>query len=331
MKLKLRLSSCILFVLILFGCTPNIFVVQENDLMEEELGAYVFGPIVESGNYNEILQFKYYGEQIRIPYFVQGWGYGIVSEFGWFLFVDGVLQPTRLETADGQIFREEAYMHEFGLAFEEIIEFDVVFTPVSGDLGEQVGLIGATLLRPGFMVEGVERPYFQIFHSLSATLPAELSINSNILNDFSVYSDISLTDIPTDIFDELMYMSGVAEKDTLLEILEHQLMIDLLGNREHEFIIYASDGLINFELQIFGGQEVTSRITFFVNHEPVSINGADFVEITMEQGKMAIIPIEIEIDSLNDLNSIYAIAMTTGDDYQLQDIFKARTLLLVNE
>ena len=107
-------------------------------------------------------------------------------------------------------------------------------------------------------------------------------------------------------------------------------MIDLLGNREHASIIYAKDGLINFELQIFGGQEVTSRITFFVNHSPVLANGADFIELTMEQGKMTTIPIQIEIDSLDDLNSI-AIAMTTGDDYQLQDIFKTRTLLLVNE
>ena len=205
LKLNLRLPIFILIALALVGCqqsTPQ--TAQENNFMEEELGAYAFGPIIESGDYDVTPQFEYHGEDVRIPYFVQGWGDGIISEFGWFLFIDGVLQSTRLETKDGEVFREEAYMHEFGLAFEEMHEFYVVFTPVTGRLGQQVGLIGATILRPSFMPESIERPYFQIFHNLSATLPAELSINSSILNNFSVYSSINLTDIPIEVFDELL-------------------------------------------------------------------------------------------------------------------------------
>lgn len=332
MKLNLCFLGGLLFIITLItGCQTNTLELQENDFIEEEIGAYAFGPVVENISLDELFQFEYNGDEVRIHYYVQGWSRGIISEFGWLLFVDGVIQPTRLETLEGEPFRDAAYMHEFGLNFEEKIEFYVVFTPVSGTIGQEVGVIGATILRPNFMPESIDRPYFQIFHSLSATLPAELSINSNIGNHFSVYRDINFIDIPYEVLIELMDITGIPETDEIVEILEEHLFFYLIGNREHQSIVYAENGNINFQLRILGGQEVSNRVTIFINHKPVLINGSDFIELTMEQGKMANIQIEIDIDTLEDFNSIYAIVMTTGDDYHIQDIFKTRTLLLINE
>ena len=69
-----------------------------------------------------------------------------------------------------------------------------------------------------------------------------------------------------------------------------------------------------------------------MNHEPVQINGgADFIEVQMEYGQMALIDVSLSLNDLDHFNSIYAMMMATGEDYHGQDIFKTWTLLLVNE
>jgi len=332
MKLKIYLLPFILVVLVaLNGCVVDEIEYVEYEFIEEEIGAYSFGPISDYFSYHDIFKFEYSGEEVRIRYHVQGWARGIVSEFGWILFVDGLPQPTRLETLEGKLFKEENYLHEFGLGFEEKIEFYVIFTPVSGVIGQNVGVIGATILRPSFMPEGIERPYFEIFHSLSATLPAELLINEYVANDFEVYRNIDFAPISEEVFLELAELTGINERLELLKILEDHPFFTLIGNRDHSSIIYAENGNVKFELQIVGGQEMSSRITVFVNHKPILVNGVDFIEIKMMPGEMATIQIEVNFDETYELNSIYAIMVTTGDDFHMQDILKTRTLLLVNE
>jgi len=100
---------------------------------------------------------------------------------------------------------------------------------------------------------------------------------------------------------------------------------------DYQGVISTENGRATVHLFVYGGQEVTNRITVFVNHLPVRINGADFIEVQMSQGKMAIFDLELELAELDHFNSLYAIMMTTGEDYHLQDIFKTRTVLLVNE
>ena len=320
-----------LATLSLSGCSP---VSPQGDIfIEEELGAYAFGPLVDV-DMDELIQFEYDGEEIRIPYHVEGHAPGIVSELGWFLFVGGLPQPTRLETTEGEIFRETAYMHNFALEFMERIEFYVVFTPVSGILGERVGMIAGALLRPDFIPESIQRPAFGIFHALTATIPAEILMNSGAQSTWIEYSDFRLDPISENIIiDEEVYLYT---NESLEELLVQFPRIGLSPSEgelqlNYEEVIFAHDGQVMLRFFVYGGQEVTNRITFFVNHQPVQINDADFIEVSMEHGKMAIIDVAFSLeDDASHFNSLYAI-MITGGDAQMQDIFKTRTLLLVNE
>lgn len=81
-------------ILLIFinGCSAS----NEEISFVQELGSYSFGPL--ELEVEETSQFEYSGEEIRILYHVEGWEEGIVSEFAWFVFVDGLPQATRLET-----------------------------------------------------------------------------------------------------------------------------------------------------------------------------------------------------------------------------------------
>jgi len=327
----------IILIFSLLGCnlTPASENFYDEEIPQEELGSYSFGPLLDVES-DELIQFRYNGEEIRIPYHVEGHGIGVTSEFAWFVMVDGLLQPTRLETIEGEIFRETSEMHNFTLEFRERLEFYVVFSPISGVIGERVSFISGTLLRPDFIPESLERPFFGIFHSLSATIPAEIYINSEISASFSSYFSNQLKEIPQEILEYDAYLRGI-EIDDIHIYLDHAPRIGFFPYGEEIVLDYqrviSTDSATNANVHLFlyGGQEVTSRITLFVNHIPVRVNGADFIEIEMERGKMAVLNLELELTELEHFNSLYAIMMTTGEDYHFQDIFKTRTVLLVNE
>ena len=296
----------------------------------EDIGSFSFGSLFYT-EADELIQFEYNGEEVRISYHVEGWGEGIVSEFGWFLFVDGLPQPTRLETKNGGDFREISYMHDFALEFRERIEFYVVFTPISGNIGERIGLIASTILNPSFMPDDINFPIFGPFHNLSENLPAELVINSQPIIPYWSSVIATLQPIPKEILEEEKSRSDVLD----LRFKEFVRMGIFPCGYDFEFryegAIFAKDGVANFSLFAYGGLEVASRITFFVNHQPIQVNDIDFIELQMEHGQMTFVDIELTLDNLANFNSLYAVMMTTGEDFHLQHIFKTPTLLLVNE
>ena len=317
-----------LCVAFLGGCQN----VNEHYLLEEELGAYSFGFLFDV-EMTEIIRFVYNGEAIRIPYHVEGLALTVISEIGWFLFVDGLPQRTHLETKEGEIFSETSYIHNFALSYHEKIEFYVVFTPISGEVGETVTMVAGSVFRPEFMPDDINDPIFGIFHALSVGMPAEIEINSETVGSFTRDTSTQLQTIPQEILyeEQVRLPEGMGLDFALAQfprigMFPHNSNIQL----NYEGVIFAESGQAKVSLFVYGGQEVTSRITFFVNHQPVQVNDVDFIEVQMEHGQMALVNIELSLDEPDHLNALYAVMMTIDDD-SLQRIFKTSTLLLVNE
>lgn len=331
MKKLILYFMTLLPFLLLTGCST--IDEPDDEVLFEELGAYAFGPLLDV-EIDELIQFEYVGEEIRIPYRVEGHAQGITSEFGWFLLVDALPQLTRLETFEGEILSEEAYMHHFALDFSQWQDFYVILQPSHGEAGTRVGMIAGALLRPDFMPENLENPSFDIFHALTATIPAEILIERNTVNSARGYTHTELESIPEEVI--VLEEASLQEGESFEEILVQFPRIGLFP-KESELdvhfsgIIPASGGQVDLRMFVYGGHAVTSRITLFVNHQPVQVNGADFVEIEMEVGQIAVVDLTLYVDELFHFNSLYAIMMTTGEDYLIQDIAKTRTLLLVNE
>ena len=83
-------------------------------------------------------------------------------------------------------------------------------------------------------------------------------------------------------------------------------------------------------MRMFGGLNVEDKVTVFVNNKPVKINGGDYFTVKMQKGKMATITFDLDLSEYDEINSIYAIAMTSGKYYELQDVYKTDSMLLVN-
>jgi len=336
MKIKKIFAICFILFLVL-GCTNhniennNYLTTSGDDFEIEELGNFSFIPIGIGAD--EILTVEYYGEYIRIPYRLQGLANSIDSEFGWFIFVDGLPQPSYLETLTGEVMRKSEYIHMFSLGYQEYLEFYIVFRPISGAINTNVSLMAATLLQPNFLPNSKDNPLFFPFHNLFAPISDIIEINYEITNDFLVSEYKNLMPISKNLIHDI---SSFHQATDISTFLRYSPMIEIIPRDKelqinYEDLIVAKNGTIYLQLLVFGGQNVTNRITFFVNHEPVQANGVDFFKIELIEGYMAVIDVTIEADNLNEFNSIYAIMMTTGDDFRMQGMFKSPSLLLVSE
>ena len=73
------------------------------------------------------------------------------------------------------------------------------------------------------------------------------------------------------------------------------------------------------------------KITVFINNKPIKIDKKDYVEVKTEKGKMITVTADLDVSGYDRINSIYAIVMTSGKDYKVQDIYKTDNLLLINK
>lgn len=293
----------------------------------EYSGQFGFGVILEdSENFDEMQEYECNGGEVRIPYYVEGMDENQTSNFGILVFVDGVAQPYSIEAKEGEK-SEEQYIHKFSLKWLEREEFDLVFTPVSGEEGEKVGFITASILEPDYMPESIENPGFGVYRQLSAIVPQEIAINSKIETSLKSYLETQKEDIPENITNSEVEISSES-----YDSLDDSAYLELLSPDEEEStIIYAKEGKATVKVRLYGGLEVNNRITFFVNNQPVQVNEADFIETKTEKGKMSTADVEIDTSGFEKMNSLYAVVMTTDSDYFEQDIFQSSCMLLVNE
>ena len=303
-----------------------------DEFIIEELGAYSFGMLIHPEE-GELIQFDYTGEEIRIWYHVEGWAPGIISEFGLIFLVDGLPQQVRLETKEGMLFQETSYLQRFALEYREKIEFYVVFMPISGEQGKTSGIMATHILRPDFMPESKDKPSFEGFHSPEGSFPMQLNIYNEIENMRDGYLASNMQPISQEILD--FHREWLYEGETIEEFLAEFPRLALFPYRQelqmdYQDEIVVNDGIFKVSLFVYGGQEVRSRITFFVNHEPVFVNGYNFIEIEMKSGQMLLIDVELTVEDLEQYNSLYAIMMTTGEDYLMQGMYGTQTLLLIN-
>ena len=158
---------------------------------------------------------------------------------------------------------------------------------------------------------------------MSATIPSEIKINSETNVEASGRLISELQETPSQILHMEFPRIG---------FFPYGVEIDLV-HLDFEDLIRFEKNFVRIQLLVQGGLNVINRITVFINHQPVQVNGADFIEFSLEDDNMLILDLEIEVDleSINQFNSLYAIMMTTENDYRYQDIIKSRSLLLVRE
>jgi hypothetical protein len=275
--------------------------------------------------------FTYTGDPITLSFFYQGTGSD--TEVGLMFFLDGIVQPYQIiETShpdETSVTNQDVYLSKFQLSSDIRIEFTVSITPVTGLVGDEFGLFPVTLFEPSFLPAS-EEGNFGIYHQGSFYLPITIQMGTDGSRQTADHVvDPDLAPIPDRLF-------------------EHDDRLDSSGRiSQPVFALYAGEflgwgepasqttenGKIDLHLSGYGGVEVLYRVTIFVNHQPVMIEGNESFLIQTHYDQVSTYTFTLDISEYDRLNSLYAIVVPVGESYKNNDIYsqKTRTTLLIND
>ena len=267
--------------------------------------------------------YTYDGESLEIPFSITGASFGKTTEIGVLLFVDGVAQPYSAVYEDGTEL-EESYMQVFNLDYEQQENFDMVFQPMTGKAGETVPVMAVTILEPSFVAEGPDNPRYGFHHQESATTSRQISFATDAPTQTlaAAATDYNVVDLPQDILDTLAAWGATDSLDTTATLS--------LGVEDGNYI-QADGKTATITVQLYGGPETDFNITLFINHQPVQLNGADYLSVRTVKNQMVEATFQIDTSALGTLNTVYAIAVTPEDgELEINNPVKTASVLLVN-
>lgn len=300
---------------------------------EEEIAFYSFGRLFIDEE--EPLYFEYHGEEVKIPYHVEGLAKGVLSDFAWFLFVDGLPIWTRIESFDGEPLREYSLFHHFALEYQQRYEFYIIFRPISGNSGDILPVIGSSMLNPDFLPENRKNNIFGFNHQVISATPIELKIHidSNEFNQLFNSNTIQ-TPIDEEILEFEKSFKG-QDINFLNSLISFQRMwklpSDSMMSLPYENSLFVNNGLLSFLFLAYGGLGYEQNIYFYINHELQEVKSNDALQVTLKNGYMLKLPLQIDSKNLPCYSSFYAMSGMTEREASNHDINKSPTLLLINE
>lgn len=273
--------------------------------------------------------FPYSGEPLEIPFHLTG-SMDSTQEVGLLLLVDGIAQPYSAVFPDGTKL-DEAYMQTFKLEKDVENRFNMVFQPVTGKTGDSLSIQAITILRPSYLPAGIENPNYGFYHASNLTIPLRIAYEADALaeNKRSGSDQYVITDIPKSVADTNEYFGMDAGAGDVLDTVNGLSIVSADG-KDSPFLS-SENGFVTFKVRLYGGPEADNNITVFVNHQPVQINGADYLAVRTVKGKMVEATVTLDVSSFGKLNTLYAIASSTGRDSDLTETLKTDSILLVNQ
>lgn len=292
---------------------------SNEDIIKEPSGQISFGYLNEKKDV-----YEYDGKDVEIPFYLENQGNKNegVATIGLLLFVDGNVQDYKIE-ANGKI----QTMQKITLKPKERKEFKLIFKPVSGKKGEKVGVIPATIWNPDSLPKE-KNPSWGNNQQLSANVPLEIKMKCSGTNQLkTTKKHVKVSNIPEEILNDWKNTYVSDEYDSL----DESVNFEMESSVKDKDILYGKNGKVPITLKLYGGKNVNEKITIFINNKPVKIDKKDYIKVKAKKGKMITVTANLDLSGYDRINSIYAIVMTSGGDYKIQDIYKTDSLLLINK
>ena len=305
---------------ILLGCQKG----TKYDLIEViEIGAYFFGAKRE---YVFIYPFEFEGDYIRIPYFFEGASKNTNADVGWLLFVNGLPLKTRLVCTNNEWEREKSYLHNFSASYQERFTFFAYFKPSINFYDTSIPVVAILIFQPDF-IPSVENPIFGIFHEISQTITKEIKIQ-HVIQHYKDYLHFNLNNEYLEYFSDFILTPAI--DNVRIGILPNHIKYPIL----YEHKVYDYLGFLDLSIFAVGMKNGTYRLSFFINHLPVQMNGYDFIELKVLSDNV-IFKKELtfnlnEIDELTKKNVIYIVKSDVNSIGIRDSIVKSPSLLLIN-
>ena len=341
--MKQILISIFITVLLLSGCsstdvrndsetaTPITSIPAQTDMMELETDdndEISFGWDTET---EDMDTFVYNGNTLSIP-FKLGTKKATGHDIGFLVFIGGIQQNYSVEFSDGTV-TDESTMYRFKLTEIEEKHFNILVNPSVGKKGEKLGIYVCSVLYPSFMPENIDKPSYKGYHALSQVVPQQVKFKADTKKQGkeAAYTEDGL-ELSEDIIKSIKAFSSNSSKVDVEEKLKDNLCIDLCQKSIDETYITSEKGKVILHIRLYGGVDGIYRTTIFINHKPISVNGADYIQSEVKAATMSECEIVLDVSDYEKLNTIYAITVPADDSYlTYMPAIKSKSVLLVNE
>lgn len=274
-------------------------------LPEEEVGRLNFGLADENPTKDEngLRYLEYTDGELAVPYQINATGAMFADGVGLLLFLNGVPQPYHTDT-----YEEVRYLHTFyGDERGDISQrFDFCFTPVTGQAGETLELYVLSITNPN--CEPSERPPFaytfgsgahwERLHFAAAPKDTpEPPVPQYPLSYTVEYKDVTYSDI-----------AGWSEEE-LLNNTEYRFSINGVADHGGKRTVYqvTPEEPVQMQFSLWGSSRAKFGLSFFVDNQPVSLNGAMSIPMEIREGQKTIVELTLTLPEFDGDAAVYAV------------------------
>lgn len=337
------LSLCLLFSMTACGDLGSSDIFDDDSAQKESSQTDdPFGEIETAGNFsgaishgaadpnldqNQMkLPFEYNGGEISVEYFFRS--EGDLVGIGFLLFLDGIPQAYKISSSEA----EYEYCHTFPAEGQKEVNFEFIFTPCTGSAGDTLNLTVLSITNPDFQPDMIQSSGYGWYHKM---LPYESKIHFNVDADSAEYPVTKELFLSASLSDEKVTASflenelsqygwGNVSLDTLNDGMFYTISYD--GSFIYNHINVDNKETVSVRFTVCGVAGEDFRISFWGNHQPISNDGILAWQASVKKGNLITIEAVIDISSMDDFTTFYAIAVPIGNSTSAA--YKTESILL---
>ena len=332
---KILLLTLTICMVALAGCSNEVPEEHSTDEIQEDnpfdansgrdggrsgtIAKFGFGPVDSLNKGSGPVAFDYNDGNLAIDYFIENNNSDAPLEFGLFVFLDGISQPFKIDDPN----EEDSFLHVFNLDESEHKEFKIIFTPILGKAGETLKISFAGIYNPSFMPDSekvsygmnhkmsTHNPYKLIFHKNTAYTGQDKLPREEILKNVSYSEEKISTDMRKEYENE---DENQLDKSIYVELFEEGNYVRYNNKK----IVSGGKETVPLIFRGFGKEGVTYRTTFYLNHQPIGIQGHDYLEWNTIKGSIAEFKMDLDVSWLEGINTLYSISVPIESDEFIQ-------------
>ena len=268
---------------------------------------------------------EYNGEPVEIKFNAQNGPTN--AEWGLRIYVDGYLQPFDVEN-------EQYDLYCFKLNSDEAVDINLSFTPVTGEVGDELKVNFILYLNPSYVLHDENYVGYDNNHKITQLLPWKLIVNNSVEKQKQTFQNLtcqSFSEIPDKIKNDLS--NQFDENNQPIDLLKTNTFIEQFQSDDNYNTVTIQNSLLKTYIRGYGKAE-KYRLSLYVNHELVNaFDGKPYCIFEIKDGLMTEVETSVAYDFVNDDNFAYIIAVPISEEYDLyaSDVVKTNSMKIILE
>lgn len=313
------------------GKTDDPFAAVEETM--EFLGAITHGAANPNRDAAQnVLPYEYEGGEFAFEYHFTA--EGGLSDVGFLLFLDGKPQAYKIDDTNA----EYEYCHSFSIEGSRDGTFTFLFTPQSGVMGDTLHLTVLSITNPSFQPDMKDSSSFGWYQKpLEHTVKLHFQVDASqegigFPKTKGIFSSVQVKQEKTTsafLENELIKYGW---SDVSMDTLDDRIYFTASYNGEivYDNICLSNHDTTTVRYTLCGTPGAVYRVSFFIDHLPVSLGGDDTYEAVLRKGTVWSMEATFDTNALEGFHTFYIVAVPTSgsNDFPAQ---KSDSILLYKE